>query len=181
MLISRVARRYALAMFDSLPEGEERAKIFASLTDLHDIFHSSRELQHFFASPIIPFAKKEQVLEILFRDRVVPAIYDMLQFLLVKRREGLLHEIIEAIFELDTTHRGVTTVDVQSQSSMPPEQREHLEKKLAELTGGPVSASYSEDSALIGGLVVRVGDTVYDGSVRRQLQLLRTRFISGAA
>ena len=181
MLISRGARRYALAIYDEIPADSTRGEIFAQLDDLHTTFHSSRELQHFFASPIIPFSKKRDVIEVLFKDRVGVFVHRLLVFLLEKRREGLVHEIIEALFDLDRAHRNITSVDVHSSHEFSTAQRKQLESKLAVLTGGGVETVYHTQSDLIGGAIVRVGDVVYDGSVLRQLERLRARFITGVA
>jgi F-type H+-transporting ATPase subunit delta len=181
MLIPRVAKRYAEAVYDAIPADLGMELLLSDLRDIRSSMEQSRELRVFFASPVIPFAKKRQVIEELFASKVQPYTYEMLMFLLKKRREHLLPHIIESVFDLVREHNGVQKAAVRCARPMSEEQQQELSTALAGLTRRSIESSYELDERLLGGIVVRLGDMVYDGSVVRQLQRLRRRFVSGAA
>ena len=95
-----------------------------------------------------------------------------------QRRAGMLVEIEQAFSRLLDARQGITQAAVTSATELTAKERAELNAALAKLTGEKVPAQYTTDAALIGGAVVRIGSTIYDGSVRTQLERMRARMIS---
>ena len=90
----------------------------------------------------------------------------------------MLVEIEQAFSRLLDARQGITQATVTSATELTAQEREELGAALAKLTGEKVQARFTTDSALIGGAVVRICSTIYDGSVRTQLERMRARMIS---
>jgi F-type H+-transporting ATPase subunit delta len=179
MLIPRVARRYALAIFEAVPTELGLERFFSDVRDLQRSLEASAELRGFFASPVITDARKREAVEALFAERLTPYTLSVLLFLIEKDRENLLREILASLDDLYRDERGIQTMQVTAARAMDDAQQSALVGVVSAMTKKPVEAAFAADEALIGGLVVRVGDVVYDGSVKRQLQRLRERFLAG--
>ena len=179
MLIPRVAKRYAQAAYDAVPADLPMEAFLADLQGVRTSLEQSRELRNFFASPVISFAKKESVVQELFRGVVHDYTYKVILFLTEKRREHLLAQVIEAVFDLNRAKKGIRKAAIISARALDENQQEALTAALAGMTKGQIDSSYELDERLLGGVIVRVDDKVYDGSVSRQLQRLRQRFILG--
>ena len=95
-----------------------------------------------------------------------------------QRRAGMLIEIEQAFSALLDARQGITEATVTSFAELTSDEREELGAALTKLTGKRVQAQFKTDSALIGGAMVKIGSTIYDGSVRAQLDRLRVRMIS---
>jgi F-type H+-transporting ATPase subunit delta len=178
MIISRVARRYAEAVYDSVPAELGVEGFLRDLADLRSSLKQSRELQVFFHSPVVSFAKKSLIIETLFRDAVHPYTYGVLRFLLHKRREPLLMEMIEAVVELHRVRSGIVTATVTTAADIRPEQAASVEAVLQDLAKARVETTYKTDESIRGGMIVRIGDLVYDGSVARGLARLRELLVA---
>jgi F-type H+-transporting ATPase subunit delta len=94
------------------------------------------------------------------------------------RRLGELNDIITEFRRLEDERSGTTEAHITSARPLDPAARAELEAQVSKLTGGPVRASYSEDPNLLGGAVVEIGSTIYDGSLRAQLDQLKSRLIN---
>jgi F-type H+-transporting ATPase subunit delta len=116
----------------------------------------------------------------LFEGRISAYTLGALLLLVEKSREDILLQIIEAVFTLHREREGIIRSRITSAVELPEEQRVRLAGALQKVSGKKVETEYVTDPDIMAGLVVRLGDTVYDGSVRRQLQRLRARFISGS-
>jgi F-type H+-transporting ATPase subunit delta len=95
-----------------------------------------------------------------------------------QRRAGMLQEIEQAFSRLLDARQGITQAAVTSATELTPQERAELAEALVKLTGEKVQAQFKTDAALIGGAVVRIGSTIYDGSVRTQLERLRAKMIA---
>ncbi len=95
-----------------------------------------------------------------------------------QRRAGMLPEIEQAFSALLDARQGITQAAVTSSADLTAKERGELDAALAKLTGQKVQTQFKTDATLIGGAVVRIGSTIYDGSLRAQLDRLRARMIS---
>jgi F-type H+-transporting ATPase subunit delta len=175
----RITSRYAEAILDAVPEGTTPEAVVQELRDIQASIDASSELKLFFLSPIISQTKKAETVKALFQGRTSDYVISALLLLVEKRREDLILDIIPVIIDLLRARQGVIATAVQSAVEMSEEQRAHLETALETASGKRVEADYVIQPELVAGLVVRLGDTVYDGSVRNQLKRLRDRLISG--
>ena len=175
-----VARRYAQALYQ---EAEAQGHVDAvddGVGQLKELFETSRELRVLFESPVYSAEQKGNVVEKLFAGRLPDLLTRFVRLLLDKQREGLFPEIVKAYRALRDEQLGVVEAHVKTAAPLGAVEMRRLEVTLGEKTGKQVRIRQSVVPELIGGLVVRLGDTVYDGSVRHQLEQMRDRLEQGA-
>lgn len=180
MSVYRVARRYAEAALELAEERQQGERLAGDLDLIRKVIKESRQFLAFLKSPILSKEKKRGVLTELFRSRVSSLTFDFLDLLIEKNREDVLGEIIEEFFRLRDDLLGIVTMEVRAATELTGDQRQAIEKHFEGITQKKVRIAFSIDKQLKGGCVARVGDTVYDGSIQRQLELLRERFAEGA-
>jgi F-type H+-transporting ATPase subunit delta len=139
----------------------------------------SRELRLFLVSPVVKAEKKTAVLRELFASRIGKVTMTLLELLTEKHREAILPEVIEQYGGLRDAKYGIVNVDVSSAVEISEQQEQNLSEKLEQYTKKKVRVRFALDSSLKGGMVVRIGDTVLDASVKRQLELMRERLTEG--
>ena len=178
---TRVARRYARALMMTADSPKAIDEIASDVESIKKILDGSRELRRFISSPIIRKGKKLTILRELFQSRVTPTTMSFIQLLVEKQREAALLEVIEQFFALRDARYGIVNVDVASAVEITHQQGKTLSEKLEQYTKKKVRVRFALDKALKGGLVVKIGDTVLDASIKRQLELLREQFVHGHA
>ena len=176
----RVARRYAKALMSVAEEQQSVDPVANDLAMMGETLAGSRELRSLLASPVIAESKKATVLKAIFGARVHAVTSGFVDLLVRKHREDVLQEMIEQYMALRDDLRGIMNVDVTSVHALEGNQEKLLAGDLAKRTGKSVRLHLKLDPAIKGGLVVRIGDTVLDASVRRQLERLRERFTGTA-
>jgi F-type H+-transporting ATPase subunit delta len=178
----RIAKRYAKALFEIAEETKKLEKITNDVVFIDSLIRSSRELQLFLKSPIIKEDKKREVLKEIFSDsRVDPVTLKFIMLLVEKKREDILHDIVKVYQQIYDEKMGIVSAEVVTAVEVGERLKKKIEQKILELTGAKkVKASYRVDPSIIGGIVIRVGDTVYDASIRRRIQLLREQLIYGS-
>jgi F-type H+-transporting ATPase subunit delta len=178
----RIAKRYAKALFEIAEETKKLEKITNDVVLIDSLIRSSRELQLFLKSPIIKEDKKREVLKEIFSDsRVDPVTLKFIMLLVEKKREDILHDIVKVYQQIYDEKMGIVSAEVVTAVEVGERLKKKIEQKILELTGAKkVKASYRVDPSIIGGIVIRVGDTVYDASIRRRIQLLREQLIYGS-
>lgn len=172
----RVARRYAQAMMDLAAEQKTLDRLSDDFAILQRAVQESREFVAFLKSPVIGAEKKKSVLRGMFQSKLSVSALDFLEMIAEKKREDVLGQIIEEFFNLRDERMGIVNVDVRAAVDLSGDQHRQIEKRFESITRKKVRISFSLDKRLKGGFIARVGDTVYDGSIRRQLELLRERF-----
>lgn len=171
-----VAHRYARALADVVIEHGSSEAVKAELAAFAQMVDESADLRNFLANPAVARPHKQAVVEKLIeRLKGSKTLRNFLLVLVDNRRTALLREISEA-FEAELRARlGVAKAEVTSARDLNGEERIELVRALERLTGKRVEASYSLNPELIAGAQVRIGSTVYDGSVREQLNRMRSR------
>jgi len=173
----RVARRYAGALMEA---AEDAKTIDATATDLETIasaLRGSRELWLLTQSPVVSPAKKSAVFRSIFGDRIGSGTMEFIDLVIAKKREQHLQEIVEQFSLLRDEKMGIASVDVTSAVEFTPSQDRELSNELERYTKKKVRIRMTVDRAIKAGLIVRIGDTVHDASMRRQLELLKARFL----
>lgn len=175
-----IARRYAAALHQQAEQVGVTSKVDADIDLIQASFEGSRDLGLFFNSPIIAAEKKQAVVASLFGSRVQATTLRFIQMLVDKRREGLFQEVIHAYRGLRDEQLGI--VEAQARVALPLSDGEEkaLVQSLEKMTGKRVRLNVALDDTLVGGAVIRIGDTVYDGSVRHKLNTLRHHLASGS-
>lgn len=186
-MLSVVATRYAKALVDVImtPKlrvgpGIDTAKAVADLRAINALINDSNDLRNALLSPAVPPSRKRAVVARVIEPLDVSKhVRNFLFVVIDHRRIHQLSSIIEA-FEVALDQRqGFVRADVSSAHTLTDTQRASLEAQLSILAGKKTKLKFSTDPALLGGVVARVGSTVYDGSVRGQLERLRMKLASG--
>ena len=169
-----LALRYAAALADVALEQKNGDQIRRDLASFADAFESSADLRNFLESPPISREVKHSVIgKIAQQMNLVPAVRNFVFLLLDHRRTEMLREI-QQTFDTELNARmGIAEAEVISARGLSDAQKRELTAALERRTGKKIEAKFHEDEALLGGAIVRVGSTVYDGSVREQLSRLR--------
>lgn len=175
-----VARRYAQALYTQAQEAGAVEQVDADVEAIRQSLEDSRELVLFFQSPVIARGKKESVIEALFGDRVQPTTMQFLRLLVDKKREDIFLSIVDAYRTLRDEQQNITEATVRTAQPLDSDEERQLREALEAMTGSRVRLKVRHDDSLMGGVIIRVGDTVYDGSVRHQLETLREKLEHGA-
>jgi len=177
--LKALAERYAGALVDVALENQQADQIKQELAAFATLIRESPDLNAFLSNPSIARAAKHSAIEqIVSRMGASRTLRNYLFVIVDQRRAGLLVEIEQAFSRLLDARQGITQATVTSATELTPQERAELSAALGKLTGAKVQAQYATDAALIGGAVVRIGSTIYDGSVRTQLERMRVRMIS---
>jgi F-type H+-transporting ATPase subunit delta len=172
---STVARRYATALYEEADDTGVLEDVDDDVLMLRESLESTDELSRFFKSPVIPKEKKESVIQTLLGDRVDELLVRFLRLLVHKDRETMTGEVLDAYQSLRDEQRGIIDAHVSVAHPISEEDREALVDTLEEQTGKSVRLHLQEKPDLVGGVVIRIGDHVFDGSVRNQLSNLHDR------
>jgi F-type H+-transporting ATPase subunit delta len=177
--LKALAERYAGALVDVALANKQAEQVKKELAAFAAMVRESAELHAFLSNPSIARASKHAAIEELVKRMGASRTLRNYLFVIVdQRRAGLLIEIEQAFSALLDARQGITQATVTTAADLTAKERKELDSALAELTGQKVQAQFKTDAALIGGAVVRIGSTIYDGSVRAQLDRLRARMIS---
>lgn len=176
MIVSKVAHRYAKAFFE---EAKSLGELDNAARDMQLIFRSvsdSDELMRFLKSQIISREIKKTTLDALFSKQLSEPGRQLIRLILEKRREDQLPGIAYAFEQLYKIESGLTDVEVFVTSALDDSLSELLKQELQKKTGSKISITLTEDPSLIGGMAVRIGDTVIDGTIKHKLQQLEASF-----
>jgi F-type H+-transporting ATPase subunit delta len=178
--MSVIALRYAHA-FASVAESQklDGAAAQKQLQDFLATFEGSHELREVLMNPAIAGDQKLRILNaIAAKIGMLPQVRNFVAVIMDHRRLDLLGEILNEYHVIADADAGFAEAEITSARPLDAGDRASLEDQVAKLVGSRIRATYKEDSSLLGGAVVRVGSTVYDGSIRAQLQQLKQRLVS---
>jgi len=181
MADAQVTRRYAQALYEEADRQGHLAQVDEDADLLLKSLDDAPELERVLQSPVVPQDKKRGVLEHLVKPRVSELTYRFVELLLDKDREEQVKAVLTAYRHLRDRQEGIIEADVHAARPLSDEARGRLQDAVSRITGLPnVRLDVAHAPDLVGGVVVRVGDTVYDGSVRHQLQSLYERLVHEA-
>lgn len=176
-VLGRYARAYAdVAVTNKLnPE-----KTVAEFQQMADVVNSSRELRNVLQNPAVSREQKLKLLDSIIKHiGASKMLRNFLAVLIDHRRIGNIGDLLEQFKRELDRRMGIADAKVSSVRELTSAEKKSLEKELAEITGKTVRATYSEDASLLGGVLVRVGSTIYDGSVQGRLQRMRAEIAAG--
>lgn len=175
----RLARTYAEALLAAAEQRGEADAIGEQFRSLgKDVFPNVPGLELFLSSPAANRKRKDAVIARVFDGRATPLFLDFLRLLNRKDRLGILRLIAIAYRALRDQQAHRQRILVEAAAPLAPDQQQALEAALAELTGKTPVLVVRENPDLIGGLVVHVGDKVYDTSVRSKLRAVRNKLLA---
>ncbi len=174
-----LADRYAAALADVALADNAADKIRGELADFITLLSESPELRTLLTSPAVSRAGKRSVAEALVqRMGAGKTLRNFLCVVLDHRRTRMLPEIQQALDRQLDDRMGISRAQVSSANPLPSDEQAKLVAVLQKLTGRRVEAEYKQDPELIAGTVVRIGSTIYDGSVRTRIEKLRHQLAS---
>ncbi len=168
------ARRYARALFQLAKEDQQTTQIGDQLDTLRALFASSPELREALLTPLYPVRERRQVLRrISEAEGVSGLVTNFYSYLIDQRRLVDFPGIREEYARLVDEESGLVTAAVVTASPLDEASQDRLRRALSERTGFEVRLEVDVDPSLIGGAIAKVGDLVFDGSIRAQLDQLR--------
>ena len=173
---SASAVRYARALFDVALKESDPSRVEQELSSIVTLVTGHAELRNALESPGVPPVAKKSVVEALVsRGQFTPPVGKLLVMLAERDRLTLLEPVLEAFrTRLREQHR-VLEAEVTTAIPLEPEQQAALQQRLGAATTRQVTLTTKVDPSLIGGIVARIGSTVYDGSLATQLAKLKGR------
>jgi len=168
-----VARVYAQALLDLGERGGSLSRIVDDLHAVAQVYEKDAAFRAFFTSPRIEPARKKRALDAAWKGKLGREVQGLLHVLVDKRREPVLDNIVDEFDRFRDLREGRIHVHVTAARPLEARERAEVERRLAKATGKSPKLHERVDERLIGGLVVKVGDRVLDGSLRRRLERLR--------
>ncbi|MCK4535029.1 MAG: ATP synthase F1 subunit delta [Syntrophobacterales bacterium] len=174
MIGSDIAKRYARALFDIAQKEDKIELIYGELKGFSSILKESGDLSEFFANPVFDNSDKSAVIgDILDKIGMSTTTSNFLMLLVDKRRVDILEQIEECYQRYMDDVLNKVRVGVKTAFPLSSELSARIKKQMEGLTGKNVEMVIYEDPSLLGGVVIGVGDTLYDGSVKAQLNNIR--------
>ena len=172
--------QYANALADIALEQGAAEPVLKQLSEFGAAFAESAELRMFLAAPGLSREAKHGVIEKLAARMGASKIIRNFLFVMIdNQRTPLLPDILEAFQQVIRRRQGVAEAEVSSTVNLSDAQKAQLLQTLERLTGKKIQAKYALQPELLGGAVVRIGDTIYDGSLRSRLNEMRARLTAG--
>jgi F-type H+-transporting ATPase subunit delta len=173
MLAQQVAKKYSHALFHLVREKGLVDQADTQFAEIDKLVTADRNLMQFLLAPHVLESDKVNLVKRIFEGRIEPLFLNFLFVLIEKHRIGFFHEIVEEFRALVDEAKGVAVAEVTTVVPMTDDAREQLIEKLARKTGKKIELEEKVDPSIIGGMIVKVGDQVIDGSVQYGLSELR--------
>jgi F-type H+-transporting ATPase subunit delta len=172
--------RYAQAFADVVTAAKlDTAAIDAQLNDFVATWNGSAELQSFFTNPAIPAIEKVGLLDKLnTKLGLLKELRNLLAVLIDNGRIGGVVEVAQAYRKILQEQSGIRQAEIVTARELGADERAALVAEVAKLAGAKVEATFKLDTAVLGGTVVRIGSTVYDGSVKGRLERLKETLLA---
>jgi F-type H+-transporting ATPase subunit delta len=173
--VASVASTYARAFADVvLDQHLDADRSISELREIAALLHESSDLRRVWENPSIPAEQKRGVLDVIVeRDGISKSVRNLIAVLIDHRRMHFLEPIIVQLEKELDARLGFAEAEITSARALGDAERREFEAQVGKLTGKKVRARYEQDASLLGGAVVRLGSTIYDGSVKGQLERLR--------
>jgi F-type H+-transporting ATPase subunit delta len=175
------ASRYAHAFLDVVTSARlNTAAIDKQLTDFLASLDGSPELQEFFSNPAIAAKQKVGILDKMnAKLGLQKELRNLLAVLIDNDRIGQVHEVAKAYRAALQEQLGIVQAEIVTARELGDQERATLAAAVGRMAGSRIEATYKLDDSILGGTIVRIGSTVYDGSVRGRLERLKEALIAG--
>jgi F-type H+-transporting ATPase subunit delta len=173
--------RYARAFLDVVTDAKlDAVAIDGQLTDFLATWNGSKELREFFLNPAVPTIQKVGFLDTLNKKlKLRKELRNLLAVLINNDRIGQVDEVAAVYRKLLQDQLGIRQAEIVTAREISASERDALMAEVGKLAGARIDASFRLDAAILGGTVVRIGSTVYDGSVRGRLDRLKEALTAG--
>jgi len=173
--------RYAQAFADVVSDAKiDTAALDRQFSDFLATWNASAELRTFFVNPAISAAQKVEILDKLnVKMGLQKELRNLVAVLISNNRIANVADVAAAWRRILQEQQGIRPAEIVTARDLGQDERETLAAEVAKLAGGKIDASFKLDQSILGGAVVRIGSTVYDGSVRGRLDRLKEALVSG--
>lgn len=173
MLENAVARRYASAFFEIAKEQNAIEKFGEELVSAQEVLRSDEKLTKFINNQLIPSSEKKQVINNLFKGKLSDLTVNFLNLLIDKRREYYIGEIVDEFKNYTNEEKNVADALVVSAFEMNEKDLQDLKVKLSAITQKEINLNAAVDPSIKGGLIVKMGDKIIDGSLARRFEVMK--------
>ncbi|KUO51295.1 MAG: hypothetical protein APF76_17610 [Desulfitibacter sp. BRH_c19] len=167
-----VAKRYGQALFELASEKNILDQLEKELTEVMQVIEESDELKKVVEHQLMNAELKQEIFRKIYSDNISSTTLNFLLLILHKRREIALGQIVNQFINLANEAKGIVKAQVKSATLLSPEHLEELRESLVKMTGKNILLEVTIDEKLMGGVVVRIGDRIIDGSVSTKLKML---------
>lgn len=176
MVVTKLGRVYAKALIDLAQEQKQLEEVRQDMQLISSVVTEARDLSNVMNSPIVKADKKEAILKEIFDGKIGEMSMRFLKIVLDHGREGSLAVIAQAFENMYLQLKGIEKVKVTTAYALSEAEVKAVTEKAASYTGKQVELNQHVDESIIGGMVLRVGDKRYNGSLAHQLKTLRRQF-----
>jgi F-type H+-transporting ATPase subunit delta len=174
---SKLAKRYARALFQVGVEENILQAIYIDMSKLKNLLADSKDLQALFKSPIIKSKTKQNLIKLIFDGKLNTTVINFLLFIIKAKREKYTSNITEQFDAIYKDYKGIKTANVITVSKIDAETKSQILSKLKEYTNSEIELSEEIDKNLIGGMQLFIDGKKYDNSLRAKLNKLRIELI----
>ena len=172
----KVNIRYAKALLDLSLERGEIERTYTDMALLAEVTQQNRGLRSMLNSPVIDIKKKIAVIQQIFKGEFSDLTMKYVELIIRKRRESHLDQISKSFTELYLEHKNIRKAEVTSVIPLTDSLKKQLIDLLTQQTGAQIQLTEKVDPTLLGGLVIKLENTLFDDSIRKKLQNLRREF-----
>jgi len=172
----RLASRYAKSLLDIAIEQNNLEQVLADMKMIHQVNETSPDFVLLLKSPVVKGDKKLSIINTIFEGKLQVVTLSFIELMIKKGREFYLPEIAATFLNQYKEHKNIRTVNLSTATVLSDEMRTYILNKVAENTEGTVELQTEVNENLIGGFVLKVGDQLFDASIRRDLNDIRTQF-----
>ncbi len=173
MLKGAVGERYAEALYELAKNDSIVEQVEQELVAINQLVEDEQDLKKVLYHPRITTEEKKELLQVLFQGKIAEVTFSFLQLLVERQREQYLSDIVTSYVDKANADRNIATAQIASAVDLSAKEKKELGAMLAKITGKKMVTDFSVDPELIGGVVVRIGDRVIDGSIRTRFSAMR--------
>ena len=171
---TRIAKPYAQALYSAATEQDILDQIVTDVNQILQLTEDLEDFDQFLTNPILSPQFKSEMFQQLLSETVHPLTLNFLLLLALKQRERSLVAILQMFLEIVDLQAGRVVAQITSAVPLTDAQKTTLSQQLSDYSGAEVRLELNEDTTIQGGVIVRLGDTVFDGSITSQLERMRT-------
>lgn len=176
MIPSAVLGRYARSLTEIVFEEKVEQEVTENLNAYSEIFRDVPDLQEVFQTPAVPRESKEKLLnELMARYPVNPITSNFLRILLQHNRIAFFQHIFDLYLKLVNEHKGIISARVTTATALSDQEIKNVGTRLSAITGKSVKVDPQTDEAILGGVIVQLGSTIFDGSIKSKLAEMKRR------
>lgn len=173
MINNRIGKRYAEAIYSIAEERKDIKSTYEILNSVMELFKTDTDFKNFITHPLITEENKKEILTKIFEE--YSNNLDILFYILEKGRISEIREIVAEYVKIDYSKNKILSVEATFSIKLTEEQKERLIQNLEKKTGKKIELVVKVDKTLIAGGVIKIGDEITDGSIRKQLETLVQR------